>query len=430
MKLTFIPPEEVNGKSVVKYQSIDVILGINRWRSAAYGYVMGINPNFASIERFANSRWAKYGFEKLYKVSSGLFIFQFSSDEERDQMLTAVPDDFESWRSEGLVWFWIPFFSLQFWNAEMFSKIGSFLGNPNFADGATSEMTRVSYARIYLEVEAKNEIPKFVPLAKVLNSVSRSIAVKLQIFAIYGAIYRYFPLTLCSVECGWRPPVCSHCQVFGHDLRQCRYGEFHQWRRWSSIIILVWRKKEAAVLVDVPTSHVEEVALNESEHDSIVHHHTPPFDVMVKVADNFAVLDQTEKESESGEKSGDESEFSEGCAKWTLVHNQVWLVGGDFNIVRASSEPDIGAMCEFNDCVKDTEVSKHLKVNLYGVGIGKRRACSGCWIGFYATRNGLIVSKDLWWIFLCLWNLITVISFGVDISFFKAFQVMCGGRMS
>ncbi|GAA0166915.1 hypothetical protein LIER_40272 [Lithospermum erythrorhizon] len=98
MKLTFIPPEEVNGKSVVKYQSIDVILGINRWRSAAYGYVMGINPNFASIERFANSRWAKYGFEKLYKVSSRLFILQFSSDEERDQMLMEGPWSFAQYR--------------------------------------------------------------------------------------------------------------------------------------------------------------------------------------------------------------------------------------------------------------------------------------------------------------------------------------------
>ncbi|GAA0166916.1 hypothetical protein LIER_40273 [Lithospermum erythrorhizon] len=110
----------------------------------------------------------------------------------------------------------------------MFSKIGSYLDNPLFANGASSEMARVSYARIYLEVEAKNEIPKFVPL---VNEC--------------GVEFQH------KVECEWRPPVCSHCQ-------------------------------EAAVLVDVPTSHVEEVALNECEQDSIVdsivHHHTPPSD--------------------------------------------------------------------------------------------------------------------------------------------------------
>ncbi|GAA0146351.1 hypothetical protein LIER_06330 [Lithospermum erythrorhizon] len=37
MKLAFIPPDVVNGLSVVKYKAIDVIRGVNRWKSAAFG---------------------------------------------------------------------------------------------------------------------------------------------------------------------------------------------------------------------------------------------------------------------------------------------------------------------------------------------------------------------------------------------------------
>ncbi|GAA0164492.1 hypothetical protein LIER_20111 [Lithospermum erythrorhizon] len=43
MKLTYIPPEEIDGKAVVRYQSIDVIRGVNRWRSSVFGYVIGLN---------------------------------------------------------------------------------------------------------------------------------------------------------------------------------------------------------------------------------------------------------------------------------------------------------------------------------------------------------------------------------------------------
>ncbi|GAA0182211.1 hypothetical protein LIER_30339 [Lithospermum erythrorhizon] len=72
MKLTYIPPEDVNGETVVKYQSIDVIPEINRWRSSAIGYVMELNPSFGAIDRFAR-RYEGYGLEKVFKLASGIF---------------------------------------------------------------------------------------------------------------------------------------------------------------------------------------------------------------------------------------------------------------------------------------------------------------------------------------------------------------------
>ncbi|GAA0170820.1 hypothetical protein LIER_25001 [Lithospermum erythrorhizon] len=43
----------MKGKPVVKYQSSDVMIGINRWKSVAIGYFQGINPSFGAIEHFA-----------------------------------------------------------------------------------------------------------------------------------------------------------------------------------------------------------------------------------------------------------------------------------------------------------------------------------------------------------------------------------------
>ncbi|GAA0166739.1 hypothetical protein LIER_40247 [Lithospermum erythrorhizon] len=154
MKLSFIPLEIVDGKLVVKYQSSDVMIGINRWKSTTFGYVLGINPSFGAIENFARNRWNVFGFEKYFKLSLRVFLFKFESDEGRDAMLdegmwifAQYPMIVSSWTPESnlerrgvekiLVWVKIPFLSLQFWNDEMLSKIGSYIGNNFFVDGAT-----------------------------------------------------------------------------------------------------------------------------------------------------------------------------------------------------------------------------------------------------------------------------------------------------
>ncbi|GAA0147638.1 hypothetical protein LIER_07290 [Lithospermum erythrorhizon] len=45
------------------------------------------------------------------------------------------------------IWIRNPNLSLQFWNADMFSKIASYIGNPLYADGATSNSARIAYVR-------------------------------------------------------------------------------------------------------------------------------------------------------------------------------------------------------------------------------------------------------------------------------------------
>ncbi|GAA0148524.1 hypothetical protein LIER_43009 [Lithospermum erythrorhizon] len=131
----------------------------------------------------------------------------------------------------------------------MFSKIGSFLGNPLFADGATSEISRVSYARLYVEIEAKKEIPDFVSL------VNAS-----------GVEFRQ------KLECEWKLPVCKHCLVFCHDLAHCRYGGFPSVEEQENV------------------NEVDSVVEQDSIVDKIDHMSTPVLVAPVKIVILFQLL--------------------------------------------------------------------------------------------------------------------------------------------
>ncbi|GAA0168141.1 hypothetical protein LIER_22924 [Lithospermum erythrorhizon] len=76
----------MKGRPVVKYQSNDVMIGINRWNSAAFGYVLGINPSFGAIENFVRNRWKEFDFEKCFKLSPGVFLFIFEGGKIVEQV--------------------------------------------------------------------------------------------------------------------------------------------------------------------------------------------------------------------------------------------------------------------------------------------------------------------------------------------------------
>ncbi|GAA0144253.1 hypothetical protein LIER_35895 [Lithospermum erythrorhizon] len=279
MKLTFIAPEIVNGKQVVKYQSIDIRPGINRWKSAAYGYVMGINPSFGTFE----------------------------NDEGREGpwIFARYPMVFKSWTPESKlerkgvekipVWIRIPFLSLQFWNEEMFSKIGSYIEVPLFVNGATSEVARVSFARLYVEVGASTELPKEVPLVDE-NGVEFMQKI---------------------------PPCCSHCALFGYDLKHYRFGGKPE----------VIEKEHVMGRVQCKNGADKEFIL------SIVY-------------------------GKNTRKSRDAlwNSLRHAVGK---VNDDVWLVGGDFNVVSTAfgscggRVPDLNVVGDFNDCIKDVNLVEH-----------------------------------------------------------------------
>ncbi|GAA0177572.1 hypothetical protein LIER_29720 [Lithospermum erythrorhizon] len=71
---------------------------------------------------------------------------------------------------------------------------------PINVDGATSELVRISFARVYIEVDASKELPNKVPLMNERNEEFQQ-----------AVIYEYVP------------PVCKHCSLFGYLDKHCRF---------------------------------------------------------------------------------------------------------------------------------------------------------------------------------------------------------------
>ncbi|GAA0146433.1 hypothetical protein LIER_36311 [Lithospermum erythrorhizon] len=129
--------------------------------------------------------------------------------EEGPWTLAQRPWVLEKWSPESITvkkgvesvhtWVRFPNLILQFWNPEMLRKIGNHIGNPKFSDSTTTGMEKIAYARLCIEVSAKEKLSGLVPL---VNERDQEFQQKV--------VYE------------WLPPRCSHCHLFGHTDNSCR----------------------------------------------------------------------------------------------------------------------------------------------------------------------------------------------------------------
>ncbi|CAL5409866.1 unnamed protein product [Camellia sinensis] len=87
---------------------------------------------------------------------------------------------------------------LELWSEEGLGYIASILGTPLYLDEPTFKKSRLTFARICIEVLANKEIPK-------------SFKINLG----YGDLYEI------QVEVPWKPQRCDGCKTFGHTTNLC-----------------------------------------------------------------------------------------------------------------------------------------------------------------------------------------------------------------
>ncbi|KAH0644840.1 hypothetical protein KY284_032724 [Solanum tuberosum] len=167
MNLNYIAPIIVEGEKVVEILPEDVAKDDMKWAPSMVVYVVGVTPSI--------------GKPMVLYHSDEYFIVRFANEEERDKVLCARPHYLlkrpviiKSWlpefnfKEEILttipLWIKLPNLPLNCWNSVVLSKIGSSLGKPLYADECTTLASRISFARILIEMDVTRPLPKIIKI--------------------------------------------------------------------------------------------------------------------------------------------------------------------------------------------------------------------------------------------------------------------------
>lgn len=91
------------------------------------------------------------------------------------------------------IWINLPLLEWEFWGLDCLSAIASVVGKPLFTDQCTKSRSRLSFARILVEMEIGGEFPSTITLEDADGN-------QFQQKVVYE----------------WKPEKCSRCNLFGH----------------------------------------------------------------------------------------------------------------------------------------------------------------------------------------------------------------------
>ena len=96
---------------------------------------------------------------------------------------------------------WVRFMELdiKYWGMASLSKLGSMLGIPIKMDRYTMDKTRLSFARLLIDIPMDSKFPEHLDFVN-----DNDVVVRLQ------------------VDYEWKPTKCDHCHMFGHKEDDCR----------------------------------------------------------------------------------------------------------------------------------------------------------------------------------------------------------------
>lgn len=214
MTLKFVPPSIENGNHVVHIDSNDIADLVNIWERAVVVYVVGGICSVDILRGFIRKHWTYASMPTIHVHEEGYFILKFSSEEECSEVLNGgpyflnrVPMIVKKWsinfdfKDEILrvipVWIRLPSLPLHCWGEETLSRIVSAVGVPVLTDECTAKQLKVSYARVFVEIDVTKE---FVKEITIRDNNGREFTQK--------AIPE------------WRPFFCQKCNKLGHECKE------------------------------------------------------------------------------------------------------------------------------------------------------------------------------------------------------------------
>ncbi|XP_019250861.1 PREDICTED: uncharacterized protein LOC109229761 [Nicotiana attenuata] len=180
MTLTYITLEIVEGNLVAKLEKSEIEQENLKWKNALIVYVLGEKPGYNSMKRYINQVWNIVAMPDLFYHDEGYYLVRFQTLEDMKEIMCAGPytmngrpmimkhwSPYFDFAAEFLtdipLWVKFPKLPMNCWSGNSLSKIASTIGIPMFADECTAKQTRISYARILIEVNVTK------PFSEVLN---------------------------------------------------------------------------------------------------------------------------------------------------------------------------------------------------------------------------------------------------------------------
>ncbi|KAI0499496.1 hypothetical protein KFK09_017700 [Dendrobium nobile] len=184
------------------------------WSLCLVGYSIGKRPYYEALKETAHRIWKLKGTFQLIALIDGFFLFKFSLPEDYDMVCSkgvwffhGKPFVFQKWTknfhhtrenfTSVPIWVRVHNLPLVCWNSEGISKIASKIGIPIAVDALTAAKTRLTYARICIQVSTTSLF---------LNSVAVSIE---------GEVLNL------QVQYEWKPTPCTSCAFLAHSSAPC-----------------------------------------------------------------------------------------------------------------------------------------------------------------------------------------------------------------
>lgn len=211
MQLNCVTPEVVDGYLVVKLDKIEVGKEEKKWRNALIVYVLGHMPGYNYMRRYVGQIWSNVSSPDLFYHDKGYYVVKFKSEEDMNEIFYTGPysmnnrplilkkwcpnfDFSAEFLTEVPLWVKFPRLPVSCWSGDSLSRIANALGVPLFADEYATNQSRISFARMVIEVNVTKPIPE-------------SIAV----MDPSGQVFHQ------PVLFDWKPKYCEKCLTVGHN---------------------------------------------------------------------------------------------------------------------------------------------------------------------------------------------------------------------
>ena len=264
--LAFYSPTIVDGKVTITPPAEAVVEGVGLWEGSLVGQFFDKRLPLHVVRSLVERLWGKHEIPEISTTDNGLYIFRFKDLDARDWVLENGP-----WYLLGrpiILCFWKPgmemlnvqitslpiwvkFFNipLEYWTVTSLGYIASVVGIPLHLDTLTENHSRLSFARICIEVDVNCTFPNYA-LLDLGNGKYSTI----------------------RIEYPWVPHKCARCKIFGHSHMKCQNGK--EMADYGKITCLDHSDMRLAKDC-VENSVSSPVSIVVHTVDDIVHHTTP-----------------------------------------------------------------------------------------------------------------------------------------------------------